>query len=158
MTFLEEQMQKAARLSEEQLEAIRHAAASAREVESRLADEHRRSAQLVDQMEAMRMEALNAANQAAAQIGDLDARLHEELKRAAQLEDQFQAIRTEAINNANQAAARIAGLEARLADEEQKCSHLTERITQLEPIAACVDKFSQALGEIARFSNKPVAA
>ena len=158
MTLLQEQMQTLSRLAEEQLRTVHQVGLEAGEIEARLGEEQQRNIQLENQIESLREEALNAANEAASTIGTLDAHLVEEQKRSRQLEEQLHIVRAEAIEAVNQAAARIGQLEARLLEEENRSSQLAERIGQLEPIAACVDKFSQALGEIARFTNKPVAA
>ncbi len=158
MNFLEEQIRRMARLTEEQMEAVRQALSAAAELQARASEDQRRSAHLEDQMETFRRDAIQAAHQAATQISDLDARLEEEQKDATQLQEQMNVFRAEAVDAANQATARIAQLEARLAEEQHRVGELTERIAQLEPVAACVDKFSQALGEIARFTGKAVAA
>jgi chromosome segregation ATPase len=158
MTLLQEQMQTLARLAQEQVRAVHQVGMEAGEIEARLTEEQQRAAQLENQIESLREEALSAANEAASTIGNLDARLVDEQKRSRQLEEQLRIVRAEAIEAVNQAAARIGQLEAKLGEEENRCIQLSERIGQLEPIAACVDKFSQALGEISRFSNKSVAA
>jgi septal ring factor EnvC (AmiA/AmiB activator) len=81
MNPLEEQILKVFRLTEEQLQSVRQAAAWAREVEARLGEEQKRSSQLEEQLQAFR----EAAGQAAARVRDLEGRVAEEERRSAQL-------------------------------------------------------------------------
>jgi chromosome segregation ATPase len=140
MNPLEEQILKVFRLTEEQLQSVRQAAAWAREVEARLGEEQKRSSQLEEQLQAFR----EAAGQAAARVRDLEAQLVEEQKRSSQLEEQLQAFR----EAAGQAAARVRDLEGQVAEEEKRSAQLVVRVAELEHPAACAEKLAQVLAEI----------
>jgi prophage DNA circulation protein len=158
MNLLEEQMRKLAQLAEEQAQAIQQAVLSTKELESRVGEEQRVTTELREQIEALRTKAGTSASQAAAQISALQARLTEEQRRATDGEEQGRALRADMANTANQGTARVANLEAKLAEEKRKSAQLTERIAQLEPFVAYVDRLQQAITEISKLSTKRSSA
>jgi phage shock protein A len=135
--LLGEQILKVSKLTEQQRETVRQAAACAKNLEARLAEEQKRAAQLEEQREAFRSEAVQAAKQGAARLKNVEVRLAEEQKRSSQLEEQKEALR------------------ARLAEEQRQSAQLTRRIAELEPIAASAAQFGQALSDIIRLSSRP---
>jgi uncharacterized protein with von Willebrand factor type A (vWA) domain len=140
MHLLEVQILKVSKLTEQQRETVRQAAACAKNLEARLSEEQKRASQVEQEREAFRAEAVQAAKQAAARLKGLEIRLAEEQKRTSQLEDQKEALR------------------AQLAEEQKQSAELMRRIGELEPITASVEKFGQALSEIIRLADKAVKA
>ena len=140
MHLLEEQILKVSKLTEQQRETVRQAAACAKNLEARLAEEQKRASQFEEQREAFRTEAVQAAKQASARLKGMEIRLAEEQKRSSQLEEQKEAVR------------------ARLTEEQKQSAELMRRIGELESVAANVEKFGQALSAILRLADKPVKA
>ena len=131
------------RITEDQLEKVRDVAAWARDVETRLSAEQKRSSELTDQNAASRQTALSAA----ARIEQLELDLAAEQKRSAMLLQQIAEIEP--------VAASAQQLKIKLVEEEERSAVLSQRIAEIEPAAACAEKMADIIEEIVKLGPKP---
>ena len=134
---------KVFRITEDQLEKVRDVAAWARDVETRLSAEQKRSSELTDQNAASRQTALSAA----ARIEQLELDLAAEQKRSAMLLQQIAEIEP--------VAASAQQLKIKLVEEEERSAVLSQRIAEIEPAAACAEKMADIIEEIVKLGPKP---
>jgi DNA-binding response OmpR family regulator len=152
---------KVFRITEDQLEKVREVATWAKDVETRLGEEHQRVVELEKQNSVFR----ETTSTAEARIGALEAALtqaeerlvvlHEQIREAAQavageLEAQTSALRDTAASS----AARVGEIEGKLADEQKRSAMLEQRIAETEHAASCAQKLAEIFAEIGRLGPK----
>ena len=152
---------KVFRITEDQLDKVREVATWAKDVETRLGEEHQRVVELEAQNSVFR----ETASTAEARIGVLEAALadadkrltvlQEQIREAAQasaseLEAQTSALRETAASS----AGRIGEVEGKLADEQKRSAMLEKRIAETEHAASCAQKLADIFAEIGRLGPK----
>ncbi len=149
------------RITEDQLEKVREVATWAKDVETRLGEEHQRVVALEEQnamfrktssTAVSRIEALEAALQEADErLVTLQDQLREAAQAAAgELEAQTSALR----ESATSSAARIGEIEGKFADEQKRSVLLEQRIAETEHAASCAQKLADIFAEIGRLGPK----
>ena len=133
---------KVFRITEDQLEKVRDVATWAKDVESRLTEEQKRSSELGEQNVAFRETALSAA----ARIQELEIKLADQQKQSAVLLQRIAEIEP-AVSSAQQ-------LESKLAEEQKRSALLLERIAEIEPAAARAEKLADLIEEIVKLGPK----
>jgi chromosome segregation ATPase len=152
---------KVFRITEDQLEKVREVATWAKDVETRLGEEHQRVVEL-EQQNSMFRETTSSAE---TRTGALEAALakaeerlvvlQEQIREAAQaaageLEAQTSALRETAASS----AARVGEVEGKLADEQKRSAMLEQRIAETEHAASCAQKLADIFAEIGRLGPK----
>ncbi|MEP6601715.1 MAG: response regulator [Nitrospirota bacterium] len=133
---------KVFRITEDQLEKVRDVAIWAKDVETRLNEEQKRSSELGEQNAAFRETALSAA----ACIQQLEIKLAEEQKQSAVL--------VQRIAELEPAASSVSQLKINLAEEQKRSAVLLERIAEIEPAAARAEKLADIIEEIVKLGPK----
>jgi CheY-like chemotaxis protein len=155
---------KVFRITEDQLDKVREVATWAKDVETRLGEEHQRVVELEEQNSKFR----DTTSSGEARIGALEAALAEAEERLVMLQEQIRqtaqtaagelAIQMSALretrDTAASAAARVGEMEGKLADEQKRSAILEQRIAETEHAASCAQKLADIFAEIGRLGPK----
>jgi CheY-like chemotaxis protein len=152
---------KVFRITEDQLEKVREVATWAKDVETRLGEEHQRVVELEQQNSTFR----ETSSSAVARIGALEAALREAEERLVMLQEQTREAaqaaagaleaQTSALRETAASSAAHAGeIEGKLADEQKRSAMLEQRIAETEHAASCAQKLAEIFAEIGRLGPK----
>jgi chromosome segregation ATPase len=148
---------KVFRITEDQLDKVREVATWAKDVETRLGEEHQRVVELEEQNSMFR----KTTSTAEARIGALEAALTETEDRLVVLQEQIRkaaqaaAGEIEALREtAASSAARVGEMEGKFADEQKRSALLEQRISETEHAASCAQKLADIFAEIGRLGPK----
>lgn len=152
---------KVFRITEDQLDKVREVATWAKDVETRLGEEHQRVVELEEQNSMFR----KTTSSAEERIGALEAALRETEERLAVLQEQIRKAAQEAAaeleaqtsalrETAASSAARVGEIEGKFADEKKRSALLEQRISETEHAASCAQKLADIFAEIGRLGPK----
>ena len=155
---------KVFRITEDQLDKVREVATWAKDVETRLGEEHQKVVELEEQNSKFR----DTTSSGQARIGALEAALVEAEERLVMLQEQIRSaaqaaaselaaqtsVLRETRETAASAAARAGEIEGKLADEQKRSALLEQRIAETEHAASCAQKLADIFAEIGRLGPK----
>ena len=138
---------KVFRITEEQLQTVRQAAAWAKETEAKFAEEQQRTARLEEQVQRLQREIeelRHTAEEAGAHAHELEVRLAAERQRVEEL----QVIMATVSQNGQPSTEAMRELQSRLSEEEQRSAQLVKQLAEKEHAASCAERLAQAFAEI----------
>jgi CheY-like chemotaxis protein len=152
---------KVFRITEDQLDKVREVATWAKDVETRLGEEHQRVVELEQQNSVFR----ETTSTAESRIGALEAALKLAEERLVMLQEQIREAAQAAAGELEahtsvlretvaSSAARVGEIEGKLADEQKRSAVLDQRIAETEHAASCAQKLAEIFAEIGRLGPK----